>query len=839
MPLIHDLTREIRYSARAFRREPAFVAGVILTFGIAIGTNAAMFGLVQRLMLAPPPGVRAADRVVEVGMTYAADDGGVFTMSTTSYPVYRALLTLGSVFSGVAAVQSDSMTFGRGSELTTIAAVRATGQYFSTLGVQAAAGRLFGPADDELPTGNDVVVLGHAFWQRRFAGDASALGQQIIVDDRPLTIIGVAPRGFNGTGLAPTDVFVPLTTALRAQGSGWWSNATVRMVTIVARLRDGVTPATAAPLVVRAIRETVPEGFGSRLSGAQLESIVPGPSARKSAQGQIALWLSGVSLVVLLIATANVGTLLMLRAARRRRDVAVRTALGARQADIARQMLVESMTLALAGCVLGILLARWFADLVRVTLLPNVAAAMAFVDPQVLVVSIAVACAAGLLAGLSPLASLGRRDLSVELRSGGGHGSSGRFVFQRFLLGVQVSLSVVLLVGAGLFVQSLRRVQGQDLGFSTARLLHVRLDFQAAAPALERDRVHADLTARVAGVPGVTAVTVVQGMPFSSHNIPPINIPGYDLPSPAVQQLPIMYAATPLYLDMMGVTLRTGRLFTSRDTTGAPLVVLVNETMARTAWPGQNPIGKCVKAGHAGGAEFGDPMAGAAFLPCREVVGVVRDSRARSLRAEGSEAKLMQYYVPLGQTPPAPFPDVPNAHGLLVRTSDDPERYAGAVQRIIQSTSTIPVYARVRPYQTLLDPQLRSWRLGATLFSAFGVLALGIAAVGLFAVVSYLVSQRTREIGVRLALGGSSRGVVGLVIRDAVGLAAIGGGVGVVVALAGGSVVQSMLYQTSARDPLIAAAAVVVLLAVTVIAAALPAWRAGRVSPMTVLRNDG
>jgi predicted permease len=837
--MLQDLTRELRYAARTFRREPTFVAGVILTFGLAIGANAAMFGLVQRLMLSPPPGVREAERVVRLGMTYSADDGGAFTMTSTSYPVYRALSALGTVFHGVAAVQADSMTIGRGSELAEVAAVRATGQYFSTLGVKPAAGRLFGPADDELPSGSDVVVLSHAFWQRRFAGETSAIGQELIVDDQVLTIIGVAPRGFNGTDLGAADLFVPLTTALRKQGSGWWTNAGIRMVAIIGRVRDGVAITTASPMVAQAIRETVPEAGGSRLTAVQLESVVPGRSARQSPQARIALWLSAVSLVVLLIATANVGTLLLLRAARRRRDAAVRTALGARFSDLARQTLIESQTHSLAGCALGVVLSRWFADIVRVTLLPNVATAGRIVDPQVLSASIAVACGAGLLAGLGPLANLRRKDLSLELRAGGGHGASGRFLFQRALLGIQVSLSIVLIIGAGLFVKSLRRVQSQDLGFSTARLLHVRLDFQTAAPAAERDRVHADAATRIASIPGITGVTVVQGMPFSSHNIPPINVPGYDMPSPAVQQLPIMYAATPTYLEMMGVTLRAGRLFTGRDTTGTPLVVLVNETMARTLWPGQNPIGKCVKAGHVGGPEFGDPMAGAAYLPCRDVVGVVRDSRARSLRTEGNEARLMQYYVPLGQTPPAPFPDVPNAHGLLVRTAGDPDRSVAAVQRIIQSTSAIPVYARVRPYQTLIDPQLRSWRLGATLFSAVGRLARGIAAVGRFAVVSYLVTQRTREIGVRMALGGSGRRVVGLIIRDAVRLAAIGGAAGLVIAIAGAPVVQGMLFETSARDPLIAIAAVVVLLGVTLGAAAVPAWRAGRVSPMTVLRNDG
>ena len=416
---------------------------------------------------------------------------------------------------------------------------------------------------------------------------------------------------------------------------------------VLARLRDGVTPAAAGVLASRAIREIVIASVGADAPSVSLESVVPGPSARQSPQARVALWLSGVSMVVLLIATANVGTLLLLRAARRRRDVAIRMTLGAGRRQLARQFVVESLVLAIAGCLMGLVLSRWLADIVRVTLLPNVAPSDRVVDPNVLAVSIVAACLAGLLASLGPLAQLGRRNLSVELRAGGGHGASGRFVFQHALLALQVALSMVLVVGAGLFVQSLRRVQSQDLGFSTSRLLHVELDFRGPMPALERDRVHSEATRRIASVPGVTAVTAVQGMPFSSHNIPPMSVPGYAMPSPGVQQLPIMYAATPAYLEMMGVRLIGGRLFTARDTAGTPLVVLVNETMARTMWPGQSAIGKCVKAGHAGSPELGDPMAAAAFLPCREVVGVVRDSRARSLRTEGDEAKLMQYYVPI------------------------------------------------------------------------------------------------------------------------------------------------------------------------------------------------
>jgi ABC-type antimicrobial peptide transport system permease subunit len=287
----------------------------------------------------------------------------------------------------------------------------------------------------------------------------------------------------------------------------------------------------------------------------------------------------------------------------------------------------------------------------------------------------------------------------------------------------------------------------------------------------------------------------------------------------------------------MGVRLREGRLFTERDGRGAPLVMLVNETMARTVWPGGSAIGKCVRAGSPPSFDD-DPMAAAAFLPCREVVGVVRDSRARSLRTEGNEDKLMQYYVPFSQLPPVPAANAANVHAILVQTEGASSRLVAPVQRIIQGTSDVQVYARARPYQELIDPQLRTWRLGATLFSAFGALALGIAAVGLFAVVSYLVTQRTQEIGVRLALGGRGLVVARIVVRDALRMAGAGVAAGVLVAMAVSPLVQSMLFHTSAREAGIVTVAAAILLAVTVGAAAIPAWRASRVSPMTALRTD-
>jgi hypothetical protein len=307
------------------------------------------------------------------------------------------------------------------------------------------------------------------------------------------------------------------------------------------------------------------------------------------------------------------------------------------------------------------------------------------------------------------------------------------------------------------------------------------------------------------------------------------------------QQLPIMYGATPQYLAMMGVMVREGRPFTPPDDARAPLVVLVNETMARTIWPGESAIGKCVRSGH--GSTLMDPAsedmdAVHATLPCRTVVGIVRDSRARSLRLERGEDRLMQYYVPFEQLPAPPVPDYSAVHGFLVQTAGEPDELAIAVQRAIQGTSVTPVFARVRAYQELIDPQLRSWRLGATLFSLFGAIAVGVAGAGLFAVVSYLVAQRTREIGVRIALGASRHAIAGLVVRDALRMVIVGSGIGVLVSLAAAPLVQPMLFQISAREPLTVGFAVVLLGTVALLAAAIPARRASEVSPLLALRGD-
>jgi predicted permease len=827
------LGRDLRYAFRSLRREPTFAAGVVLTFALAIGMNASMFGLVARLMLAPPPGIREADRVARVRLHFFDEDGNSFVASTTSYPTFRALRAQRNAFAMVGAAKPDTVRVGRAPNVTPIGVLGVSYDYLGALGATPAYGRFFGPGDDEPPTGSSVIVLGHAYWQRAFGGEPSVLGREIVIDDQPFTVVGIARPGFNGAELGAVDAFLPLSASLRLTGDEWPTNRFMNLVSVVVRLADGVSAPTARQMASAALREQA-DGTGRMSAAVELVPMMPGAESRRSAQSRIALWLAGVSVVVLLIATANVGTLLSLRSARRRREIAVRVAMGAGHGHLARQLLAESLLLAVIGAAAGLLLSRWFSQLLRVTMLPGLAPSDRFVDYRVLVSSLLVSCAAGVLAGLVPLAQAGRTNVSEDLRAGG-HGISGRLAFQNTLVRVQVALCAVLLVGAALFVRSLQRVQSQDLGFSTTSLLYTQLDFRGYVSGPERDLAYYEAVRRLRSLNGVTSATVVAGIPFGPHYIPPVSVPGTTWP--AGVQVPIMYGATPEYLDMMEVRLVEGRLLAARDGPGAPPVVLVNESMARTLWPGESALGKCVRVGF-GTFPPTDEENPSASAPCRTVVGVVRDSRARSLRPEGNEDRLMQYYVAFEQMPLPPRPDPSRVMGLMVRVRGDAARAVGHVQRTIQSTSAVPVSARTPPYQDLLDPQLRSWRLGASLFSTFSILALGIAAVGLFGVVSYVVTQRTQEIGVRLALGGTSARVASLIIRDALSTVSIGVGVGLLGAIAAGPLIGSMLFQTSPREPASLATAAMVLLAATVVAAAWPAWRAGRVDPVRALRAD-
>lgn len=835
MRLLDDLASDVRHGLRALRREPAVVAGVLLSFTLALGANAALLGLVRRLLLAPPPGVADARAVVRVALDVTTPDRRQQTVTTTSYPAHRALAASGA-FAAVGASRTDTLTFGSGEATRRIAVVGASGGWWSALGARPALGRGIETADDRPPAGSAVVVLSHAFWKRAMSGDAGVLGKPVTIDGQPFTVVGIAAPGFNGDGIAPVDAFVPLAAAMRKSHAGWMDEPGMNLMSVVARLKEGVAPGAAATMATAALR-AVNEARGDLETRVALRPLAPGLNGEgRTAQSRVLLWLAGVAGVVMLVATANVATLLLLRAQRRRHELAVRVALGVARMRLARMLVTESVMLTVAGAALGLVASRWIAEATRLVLLPGVAPAEGGMRPTTIAAALLAAIVVGGLATLPAAVRAARMPAWREMQ---GHSRAAARTprSQRTLVLAQVALSTVLLAGAGLFVRSLDRVRSQDLGFGTEGLLWVTLDFRDALPATARDRVHEDAVRRLTSVPGVTAASVAQGVPFGPHSIPPLAVPGMAEVPNVNGQIPIMYGATPEWLRLMDVRLKEGRLLTERDDRAAPLVVLVNETMARSVWPGQRAVGQCIRVGFELDAN-GEPVLAPPTLPCREVVGVVADSRARSLDPGGGEGALMQYWVPFAQLPEVPFPDVPRVFGMLVGVTGDVDATMARVQRVVQGTSAVPVYAQVRPYQELIDPQMRSWRLGASLFTALGVLAVAMAAVGLFGVVSYLVTLRTRELGVRHALGGSWGRIAGGVVLDAVRLVGLGVVAGVVLAFLAGPFVEPLLFRTSGRDALVLGGAAVVLLLVAVGAAGGPAFRAGRVSPMEALRGE-
>ncbi|HSJ76452.1 MAG TPA: ABC transporter permease, partial [Gemmatimonadales bacterium] len=698
-----DVWQDLFYATRALWRQPGFTVVAVLTLALGIGANSAIFSLLDRLLLSAPPHIQAADRVVRLLMGESGA-GPRFAMSTTSYATFVELQNNTRSFSDLAATTTGSVVLGQGGDATAIQGAKVTGNYFRLLGTQPAAGRFLGEEDDRLPSGLEVVVLSHAFWRRQLAGDPGALGREIILDDRPFVIVGIAPPGFTGDGIEPIDVWIPLNAGMRSQPGGWRENRLFNVVALLARLKDGTSEAAAqqdATRVYRSGRETyerAEDAAQSQISFLPLIAAV-GPDGLTQ-EGRIALWLGGVALAVFLIAVGNVTNLLLLRTARRQSEVAVRLALGMSRGRLVRLWVTESLLLAFLGGGVGLLVAHWGGNLMRLTLLPGMAPTETPLQARVFVVTAVAAMAAGLFSGLLPARQAGATSLARLLSPAALARSVRRSPLLTTLLLLQTGLSAVLLSGAGLFVASLYNVQTQNMGFTTERTLlaQVPLGPGGKLQGAERDAFYRDAMERIKLLPGVEMVIPVNALPFGAHNIPPISVPGLDGAPGEDTQLPFMNAATPDYFRMMGMTVLRGRGFTAVDDERSPLVVVVNDTMARTIWPNENAIGKCIRIGY---AEGGPPtMEASPSLPCREIVGIANDARRRSIRPE--DMPIMEYYVPFEQMPMPPFPGVPTISGLLIRTAGDPRSMVRPIQQTMQSGSSDAPYVSVHPYQDLI-----------------------------------------------------------------------------------------------------------------------------------------
>ncbi len=827
--LFDDLRDDVRFAVRGLRRDKVMTAFVVVTLALGIGANAAMFGAADRLLIRGPSYIADPSRVMRFYRTRHAGANGDVTGATFGWVSYDNFRHATRSFANVAAYSVNSTTFGAGADAVVIPLGAATYDLFPLLGVRPELGRFFGAAEDAPDAPQHVVVIGDALWTRAFGRDSAVVGSKVKLGDEDYTIVGVAPHGFTGPQLAPVDAWIPMSLRSSTVTTRWTASWNSQWLRIVARLKPGVSPQQASADATAAYRAAYAGNDASfKAATLWLAPLSANGNGHEAAEVTIVRWLIGVTAVVLLIACSNVANLLLARAVRRRREIAVRIALGAGRGRLARLLLTESMLLAGLGAGAGLAVAWATSLLLRKILITGVEWPSAPVDLRVLGVAAAIAVAVGLLTGLAPALRASRPDLTAALKAGARDGGGQTSRLRGVLTVSQAALSLVLLTGAGLFVRSLMHVRAIDLGFQPDRVLVVQVRYpteahigdRSAAGEVERRRsVYLEAMRRARQLSGIEQTSLSIGLPFQSSFGQFLRIPGWDSIPEFKAPGPFLAAVAPDYFETIGARPLEGRTFTANDHAGSEPVVIVSRAMARTFWHRDHVVGECL---------YWSPSKDS-LTTCSRVVGVVADAHAWGLK----ELPALNYYVPFGQERGI------GGTALLVRPVPGREAEATrAVRALLLSIDPSISFVGIGSMQDAIDPQVRPWRLGAAVFTLMGVLALVVAAVGLYSVMSYLVAQRTREIGVRMALGAQARSIVLLVLRNSVSMALLGVAIGLVIVLWAGRFIAPLLFETSPRDVGVLLGGAGTLLAVSVLASAVPALRAKRVNPIEALRSD-
>ena len=743
------------------------------------------------------------------------------------YARYADLAKWSTAFSETAAFTLKSLAVGVGDEtrLRNVAVVSAG--FFGFFDAPPIIGRYFTASEDAPPDPAPVAVLSRGLWETQFGSRQDILGSAVHIDATTYTVIGVAPDRFVGLWpYRPPAAFVPVATFAASRGRRDWAATygTAFGLEMIVRRKPNVTIAAATADLTSALRRSYRAQLDADPSDDRsLRSLRPralaasvlterGPEA--SSVTRAATWLSGVTLIVLLIACANVANLLLARTIRRRREIAVRIALGVSRARLFGQLLTEGLLLALLGGVAGVVIAVWGSSVLRAAFLPGTDRASLITDPRTLLFAGAIALGAGVLTGLAPMAQVRRGNLTGDLKSGARDGTYQRTALRTVLLLLQSALSVVLLVGAGLFVQSLRNVRQVRLGFDADSVLLVSLSM--------RD-VRLDSAAKVAlrlrllqaakAVPGISHATLQESVPFAGSSSWPLYVTGIDSVS-KLGEFDFNPVSTE-YFATMGTRIVRGRGIESTDSDGAQRVAVIGASMAAALWPGKDPIGRCMR--------FASDS-----MPCTYIVGVAEDIHSHTIE---DESKSFFYYLPAAQWRP-------QDGGLFVRAHHDASRLVEPLRRRLQREMPGTSFVTVTQLGDIVDAQMRSWIVGATVFTAFGALALVLAAVGLYSVIAYNVTQRKHELGVRLALGAARGGIVRLVVTESLRFALAGIAIGSVASLAGGWWIGPLLFRQSPRDPAVFGLVTIVLLGVAVAASWIPALRAAGLDPKTALQSD-
>lgn len=826
--LLFDTVSDVRYAVRGLLREPLFAAGAILTLAIGLAANTTMFSVVDRLLLQPPPHVRDDGRMSLIYFQKPGRNGATFVQSSTSYPDFATLRDSTGVVDQAAAWWVADASLGRGMESRQVRVGLATGNFFETLGTRAVLGRTLGPADDTDSATETPIVISDALWRGTYGADPTVLGRVIQLSQRQVTVVGVLPPGFHGPSIRRVDAWVPMRPMVNEfLGSDTWETSRQWFwLRVVAHRKADVTAemaATRATAVHQTANRAAKEDSTSRVVFGPIE-IARGAGLRSgtgqsglSAQAQVATWLAGVAGVVLLIVCANLANLLLSRAARRRREIAVRLALGVRQGRLVRQFLSETTILCLAAAGLAMLLSVGGAGLMRRTLLEDLAWEGPTLTGRLILFTLVGGLATVLIAGWIPAWLASRQDLTGALKASARGGGQRRTPLQRVLLVTQAALSVLLLCGAGLFVRSLRNVSTMPLGYDAQQVLVASVDLGGVAEKGEAQlQFWREALETARNVPGVASASLGVTAPFASSWGTDFFLPGRDS-IPEITDGPYINSVTSEWLTTLGTRVVRGRGFQPTDVKGSEPVALVNDHMARVLWPNGNALGQCIKVG-------------ADTAPCTTVVGVTENSVRDNLKEEVSP----QYLVLQDQ---GVF-SAPSWRNLFIRTSGDPDLVIASLRERLHGLRANLPWIEIRSIATLMDEGVQPWRLGATMFGLFGLIALLVAAVGLYAVIGYDVTQRWHEFGVRSALGARPGHLVRLIVSDGVRHAGVGLVVGLVAAWMLAPLAKDMLFQVSPRDVATLLTVSGVLLVVSVLACLLPARRAARLEPTEAIRAD-
>jgi putative ABC transport system permease protein len=806
--LVETFARDVRFAFRALRQRPGFTLVTVLTLALGLGANTAIFSVVKAVLLAPLP-YPQPDRLAFVwGRSAAGSEEGL------SFPDFLELRENSRCFAGLALLRSQSVNLTGGESPERVIGTFATASLFETvLGTRAAIGRTFTGGETEPGSAAPVAVISHGLWQSRFGGDPATVGRNLTLNGTAFKVVGILPQSFELLllgGSWATDVFLPLPYYPNRGGL----TRQDRSFFALGRLRPGVSDNAADAdlgVIMRRLESELPATNASLgVHVVPLREVVVG-DVRPSL-----LVLQGAVGLVLLIACANVANLLLARATDRRREIALRAALGADRGRILRQLLTESLLLAALGGVLGTALGLWGVRALVAFAPDGLPVSAIPLDPGLLGFSALLSLATGMALGLAPALSVVRGDLGATLKEGGRSVAGGGRRLREMLVVSEVALSLVMLIGAGLLVQSLRQMQSLDLGFRSDHVLTLQFRLPPTKYA-EGEPVAAFFREAIAGiraVPGVESAALVRAVPLEgNYATTGYRVEGRTEPAPGHEAQAALNIVTPDYFRTLGIPLRQGRDFTDHDDAKAPRVVIVNETMAAQEWPGEDPLGRRLRLQGTEGEQT--------------VIGVVGDVKHRRL----SEPPQPQVYA-------AHYQDPKIFACVVARTSSDPRAFADPVRQAIWAVDKDQPVWSVRPLDAVLARNLAPTRLLLFLLGAFALLAVVLASVGIYGVLSYAVAQRRQEIGIRMALGARANQVVGLVVRQGMSLVLGALLLGLVLAAFLSRLLRTMLFGVGPGDPKTFAACAALLVVVAFGACWLPARRASRVDPAATLGHE-